>query len=240
MVKRKKTHVDYVLEREIRHAYGVLDDLKFIRELYRADKQEQAYGFSLMTVKATEELALNVRHLAVSLNASDAEKDVPRMVDQTYKVEIGFTEHEYFCMRIPLLIPGKDDYSLRYLKNNLSAVLNRFFEYRQQMNSSQSIVVFCHVYDIKRSPWERVVPADAEVECVIKVLFQYVFRDAYAVDFRHYHCCAIGEGERTEVYVVPLSEFGRWFIQETIIPEKGWKLYDSILEAKKTINKNTP
>ena len=78
------------------------------------------------------------------------------------------------------------------------------------------------------------------MECVIKVLFQYVFRDAYAVGFRHYHCCATGEGERTEVYVVPLSEFGRWFIQETIIPEKGWKLYDSILEAKKTINKNTP
>ena len=30
MEKRKKTHVDYVLEREIRHAYDVLDDLKFI------------------------------------------------------------------------------------------------------------------------------------------------------------------------------------------------------------------
>ena len=44
MEKRKKTHVDHVLEREIRHAYGVLDDLKFIKELYRDDRQEQACG----------------------------------------------------------------------------------------------------------------------------------------------------------------------------------------------------
>lgn len=240
MEKRKKTHIDYVLEREIRHAYGVLDDLKFIRELYRDDRQEQAYGFSLMTVKATEELALNVRHLAVSLNVPCAEKDVQRMVDQSFKVEIGFTEHEYFCVRMPLLIPGKDDYSLRYLKNNLSEVLHRFYEYRPPIESKRSIVVFRHVYDRKRSPWERVVPADAEVDCVIKLIFQYIFRDIYAVDFRHYHCCAVGEGERTEVYVVPLSAFGHWFIQEDTIPEKGWTLYDSILEAKNTINKNTP
>ena len=237
MEKRKKTHVDYVLEREIRHAYDVLDDLKFIRSLYREDRQEQAYGFSLATVKTAENLALNIRHLAVSLNAPCAEKDVPRMVDQTYKVEIGFTEHEYFCMRIPLLIPGKDVYSLRYLKNNLSAVLNRFFEHQQGLKSSQSIIVFRHVYNIRRDPWERVVPADAEVECVIKLLFQYVFGEIYAVNFRHYHCCAVGEGERTEVYVVPLSEFGHWLIQETMIPEKGWKLYESILDAKKAKEK---
>lgn len=238
MEKRKKTHVDYVLEREIRHAYDVLDDLKFIRQLYREDRQEQAYGFSLGTVKVAENLALNVRHLAVSLNIPCAEKDVPRMVDQTYKVEIGFTEHEYFCVRMPLLIPGKGDYSLRYLKNNLSAVLNRFFEHRQGLKSNKSIVVFRHVYGIKRDPWERVVPADAEVECVIKLFFQYVFGEIYAADFRHYHCCAVGEGERTEVYVVPLSEFGHWFIQESMIPEKGWKLYDSILDARKAEEKS--
>lgn len=145
MEKRKKTHVDYVLEREIRHAYDVLDDLKFIRQLYREDRQEQAYGFSLGTVKVAENLTLNVRHLAVSLNAPCAEKDVPRMVDQTYKVEIGFTEHEYFCVRMPLLIPGKDDYSLRYLKNNLSAMLLRFYEHRPRLQSKHSIVVFRHL-----------------------------------------------------------------------------------------------
>ena len=237
MEKRKKTHVDYVLEREIRHAYDVLDDLKFIRQLYIEDRQEQAYGFSLGTVKVAEKLALNVRHLAVSLNAPCAEKDVPRMVNQTFKVEIGFTEHEYFCMRIPLLIPGKDIYSLRYLKNNLSAVLLRFYEHRPRLKSKHSIVVFRHVYDWKRDPWERTVPADAEVDCVIKLLFQHVFREVYAVDFRHYHCCAMGENERTEVYVVPLSEFGHWFIQESMIPEKGWKLYDSILDARKAEEK---
>ena len=237
MEKHKKTHVDHVLEREIRHAYGVQDDLKFIKELYRDDRQEQAYGYSLMTVKAAEELALNVRHLAVSLNAPCAEKDVSRMVNQTYKVEIGFTEQEYFCMRIPLLVPMGIGYSLRYLENNLSAVLDSFWKYRPHMDSRKTIIIFRHVYDIASSPWESPVIAEAEEACVIKLLFRYVLSGSYSIDVRRYHCCALGRGERTEVYVVPIEKFGQWIEQETTIPEKGWKLYDSIMDARKTEEK---
>lgn len=233
MEKRKKTHVDYVLERETRHAYGVLDDLKFIRKLYREDRQEQAYGFSLMTVKAAEELALNVRHLAVSLNVSGAEEDVQHMVDQTYKVEIGFTEDNYFCMRIPLLVPMEDRYSFRYLERNLTAALQAFWKYRAPMNSRKNIIIFRHVYDIASSPWESPIMAESEEACVIKLLFRYAFLGDYSIDVCRYHCCALGHGERTEIYVVPIEKFSQWIEQEPTIPESGWKLHDPIPEAEK-------
>lgn len=240
MERRKKTHVDHVLEREIRHAYGVLDDLKFIRGLYREDRKEQAYGFALGTVKAAEELALNVRHLAVSLDAPTAEEDVQHMVDQSYKVEIGFTEHQYFCLRIPLLIPMEDRYSFRYLERNLTAVLQDFWKYRVHMNSRKNIIIFRHVYDIASSPWESPIMAEVEETCVIKLLFRFAFSGSYSIDVRRYHCGALGFGERTEVYVVPLEQFSQWIEQEPTIPETGWKLHDPIVEMEKACKKNKP
>ena len=74
---------------------------------------------------------------------------------------------------------------------------------------------------------------------MIRLFFSYVFRKIFPIEFRHYHCCAIGEEECTEVYVMPATDLGKWIYQETsvwsILP-KGEKLYGTAAEARKVQN----
>ena len=141
-------------------------------------------------------------------------------------------------MRIPLLIPKKDNYSVKYLEKRLGPVLEEFWRVRPrfQLAPHDSVIVFRHIYSTHRPGWERCVPADSEIDCVIRLFFSHVFRKIFPIEFRHYHCCALGEDECTEVYVMPATDLWKWISQETsvgsILP-KGEKLYGTAAVARK-------
>lgn len=234
MEKPKKTHFDHVMGRALTKARFLVDDLRFIRQLHKDGRDEVAYGFTLATIESAEEFALQVRQLARSQKIPDSELEIQRMVDAVYKVELGFTQDGYFCMRFPRLIPGMEGRSMLYLKKNLSVHLEKFWENRGGMRNYQHLIIFRHVYTYRHPAWERYVPADAEVDCVMRLVLRNVCHEYFAANFKHYHCCAMGEVECTEVYVVPLEDFPKWLEQEPNIPPAGWKLYDSVYDAKNT------
>jgi len=71
------------------------------------------------------------------------------------------------------------------------------------------------------------------------MFFSYVFRKIFPIEFRHYHCCAIGEEECSEVYVMPATDLGKWISQETSawsILSKGEKLYETAAADRKAQN----
>ena len=183
----------------------------------------------------------NTRELILSQKTPTGEEDVQRIIDATYPVEIGFNAEGWFGVRIPLLIPKKDNYSVKYLEKRLGPVLEEFWRVRPrfQLAPHDSVIVFRHIYSTHRPGWERCVPADSEIDCVIRLFFSYVFRKIFPIEFRHYHCCAIGEEECTEVYVMPATDLGKWISQETsvwsILP-KGEKLHRTAAEARKAQN----
>ena len=233
MEKPKKTYFDHTMERALTKARFLVDDLRFIRQLHKDGRDEVAYGFTLATIESAEEFALQVRQLGRSQKIPDSEPEIQRMVDAAYKVELGFTKDGYFCMRFPRLIPGMDGRSMLYLKKNLSVHLEKFWENRGGMRNFQHLIIFRHVYTYRHPAWERYVPADAEVDCVMRLVLKNVCHEYFAANFKHYHCCAMGEVECTEVYVVPNADFPKWLEQEPNIPQAGWKLYESVYEAKK-------
>lgn len=135
----------------------------------------------------------------------------------------------------------KDGYSVKCLEKRLEPVLQKFWEGQPRLKYPyfDTVIVFRHVYAVKRPGWERCVPADGEVDCVIRLVFQNALRQICPVDFRHYHCCALGEEECTEVYVMPASDLGKWLFQETSMMEilpKGGKLYECPTDARKAQN----
>lgn len=232
MEKSQKAYFDHVMERALSKVRFLMDDLRFIRQLHRDGREEVAYGFTLATIEPAEEFTLQVRQLAKSQKIPDSEQEIQRMVDAVYKVELGFTKDGYFCMRFPRLIPGMDGYSMRYLEKNLSVHLEEFWENRSGMSNYQHLIIFRHVYTYRHPAWERYVPADAEVDCVIRLVLKNDCHEYFAANIKHYHCCAMGE-ECTEVYVIPLADFSKWLEQESDIPPAGWKLYESVYEARK-------
>ena len=163
MEKPKKTYFDHTMERALSKARFLVDDLRFIRQLHKDGRDEVAYGFTLATIESAEEFALQVRQLARSQKIPDSEPEIQRMVDAVYKVELGFTQDGYFCMRFPRLIPGMEGRSMLYLKKNLSVHLEKFWENRGGVRNYQHLIIFRHVYTYRHPAWERYVLADVEV-----------------------------------------------------------------------------
>lgn len=242
MEKRRKEYFDHALDRALDRAAMILDDLRFIRKMRREDQDETVYTYTLGMVEAVENMTRNARELVLSQRTPTGEEDVKRIVDENYKIEMGFTKEEWFCLRMPLIIPKKNGYSVKYVENRLRAALKEFWKYRPHLSFpyDKAVIVFHHMYARSRNAWERCVPADSEVECVIRLIFVYVLHQMFQVTFRHYHCCSLGEEECTEVYVMPISDFDKWLAQETpyllMTPKRG-KLYECPADARKARNK---
>lgn len=244
MEKRKKEYFDHALDRAIGRAARILDDLRFIRQMHREGQKETVYKYTLGMVEDVENMTRNARELVLSQRTPTGVEDVRRIVDDHYKIEMGFTQEGWFCLRMPLIIPKKNGYSVKYVENRLRAALEDFWNCRPHMNFpyNDAVIVFHHMYARSRNPWEYCVPADSEVECVIRLIFVYVLHQMFQISFRHYHCCSIGEEERTEVYVMPISDFDKWLAQETpylaITPNRG-KLYNCPADARKAQREDT-
>ena len=50
MEKPKKTYFDHAMERAIKKARFLVEDLKYIRELHKDGRDEVAYGFTLAMI----------------------------------------------------------------------------------------------------------------------------------------------------------------------------------------------
>ena len=61
----------------------------------------------------------------------------------------------------------------------------------------------------------------------------YVMPDDGPATCAHYYLSAAGNAERTEIYVVPKSEFPLWLSHEKSIPQEGVKLYENRNETSK-------
>lgn len=238
MEKRKKEYFDHALDRAIDRAARILDDLRFIRQMHREGQKEQVYNYTLGMVEDVENMTRNARELVLSQRTPTGAEDVRRIVHDNYKIEMGFTQKEWFCLRMPLIIPKKNGYSVKYVENRLRAALEDFWKYRPRIAFPyyNSVIVFRHLYTWRTNAWEHCVPADSEVDCVIRLIFVYVLHQMFQISFQHYHCCSIGEEERTEVYVMPISDFDKWLAQETpylaMTPKSG-ELYKCPADARK-------
>lgn len=65
-----------------------------------------------------------------------------------------------------------------------------------------------------------------EINMVSDIVALYVMPDDGPDVCSHFYCSAKGTDERTEVYVVPKSDFTAWLDTEKTMPDKGVKLYE--------------
>ena len=65
-----------------------------------------------------------------------------------------------------------------------------------------------------------------EINMVSDIVAMYVMPDDGPAVCAHYYCSAAAEQERTEVYVVPKSDFPAWLSGEAAMPDGGVKLYE--------------
>lgn len=193
-----------------------------------------AYETALAFAEEAEKLTLLARSLPEYTGRPSAALDVESMVLKQVPIEIGYTKHGWFCVRMPFLLPKKESTEKNYVRENLLYALKEFWAGRPISHFGKSILIYRHVYDVNRPNRQWRDHDNVEINISSDLVAFYTLPDDTPSFCNHYYCSAAGTKERTEIYVVPQEEFPLWMLIENSIPDEGEKLYE---EAKKELKK---
>ena len=158
--------------------------------------------------------------------AADNERNA--IIAEEISVEMGFTEEGWFLARIPMLLPKKDGGNVDHLRTMLYPAFRRYFNERPvDEKFSKCVLIYRHVYDQERSERQYRDHDNIELNFVTDTVALYVMEDDAPLKCEHFHCSAAGSEERTEVYVVPQTDFMKWYGFHLQIPDEGMKIVDS-------------
>ncbi len=202
--------------------------LKNVRSLSDSENMELAYSAALKLAEDSEKMTLLTRSLPAYTGNPRAARDVDAVVEKVVPVEVGFTIEGWFCVRLPLLLPKKEEGSASYIRGILYPVLRDFFRDKEPIRFPESVMIFRHVYDVDR-PERRYRDHDnIELNMVSDAIAMYVLDDDAPYCCDHFYCSAASTWERTEIYVVPAMDFTRWLMLEYLIPDEGVMLHEYI------------
>ena len=199
-----------------------------VRLVYISGNLEKSYLGAMKLEEIAEKLVLQVRTLPAYTGVPFALPDVEKTICASIPTKIGFTAEGWFSLRIPLLLPKKSAGSADYIRSFLYPAMRDFFIDKKPIRYTDCILIYRHVYDRDR-PERRMRDHDnIEVNMVSDIVAMYVMPDDGPSVCSHYYCSACAKEERTEVYVVPKSDFPLWLATEKAMPDKGVDLYEKI------------
>ena len=116
-----------------------------------------------------------------------------------------------------------------YLKDILFPAMDRYYHTHRSVCKRYhgAVLVFRHVYTEDRQERLKRDHDNIEVNTVADIVTLYVLIDDAPAYCSHFYCSGVGDEERTEVYVIPRSEFAKWLEVEKTMPKEGVKLYET-------------
>lgn len=197
-----------------------------VRLVYESGNPEKSYLGAMKLEEIAEKLVLQARTLPAYTGAPLALSDVEKTICAAIPTEIGFTAEGWFSLRIPLLLPKKGSGSADYIRSFLYPAMRDFFTDKSPVRYTDCILIYRHVYDRERPERKMRDHDNIEVNMVSDIVAMYVMPDDGPSVCSHYYCSAGAIEERTEVYVVPKSDFPIWLVTEKAMPDKGVNLYE--------------
>lgn len=200
-----------------------------VRSFYTEGKGNEAYEHALKLEENSERTVLLTRVLPAYTGSRTAHLDVPNLLALSIPVEIGFTAENWFSVRIPALLPKKEEGSADYVRSFLYPALREFFQGKEPVRYRDCVLIYRHVYDRTRPERQRRDHDNIEVNMVSDIIALYTMPDDGPEICSHYYCSAGGLQDRTEVYVVPKSQFPIWLVTEKAMPDEGVILHEKRL-----------
>lgn len=198
--------------------------LKMLRTIGESRDLENALQLSVTAAKVSEGVALKTRALPAHTGHPQAERMVQEAISESVPVDIRLTEEGWFYLRMPILLPRKEKSPRTYLRGFLYPALAAFARERPPIRYRDCVMIFRHIYDCNRPEREYRDHDNIELNMVTDTVAVRVMADDSPMLCRHYYCSAVGDNERTEVYVIPRSDFFKWLEMEDHIPESGLKV----------------
>ena len=211
------------LESQVKKLNVLLSNTKF---MYENGNIELAYEIAMRMADVAERTVLLARALPAYTGNPLAGSEIQNLIDVSIRIEIGFTEQGWFTIRIPLLLPKKEDGSADYVRSFLYPAMQRFFHNKEPVRYGGCVLIYRHVSSLYRPERKRRDHDNIEINMVSDIIALYVMEDDAPSLCSHYYCSAAAEEERTEVYVIPKTDFSAWLEAEKTMPDEGVKLYD--------------
>ena len=218
MTVGEKTYFEIQLDSTIRETEKLLKKLKEVKLDWTERRREDALAKSVSAARISEAVTLKTRSLPAHTGHPKAEPLIRQAIAESVPVEVGFTEQDWLCIRLPILLPRKEKSSRSYIRGFLYPALERFAASREKIRYRNCVVVFRHVYDRNRPEREYRDHDNIELNAVVDAIAMFFLVDDTPLECRHYYCSAAGDQERTEVYLVPRSEINRWLDMENDPP----------------------
>ena len=179
----------------------------------------------MKVVRHAEKTALLARALPVYTYHPRPMALLHQVMEETIPIEIGFTEEGWFYLSMPILLPRKEKSSRNYIRDMIYPSLEKaFIKIPYRVCYEDCVLIFRHVYDRKRPERYYRDHDNIELNSVVDAVALYFMRDDGPTQCRHYYCMAVDDQERTEVFLVPRSEFELWLLREKDLETLGKNL----------------
>lgn len=230
---KKQDVFQEVLDQTDRKIVKLRKQFDEVQSLYTSGKIEEAYDMAIELEETSEKTVLLTRVLPVYTGNPRAKPEVENAMRLSIPIEIGFTVEGWFSIRIPALLPKKEKGTKDYIRTSLYLAMKNFFIRKEPVRYNDCVIIYRHVYDKARPERKKRDHDNIEVNIVTDIVAMYVMTDDNPDFCTHYYCSNAGNEERTEVYVVPKTDFSDWLSKERNMSEKGVKLYENRLPTAK-------
>ncbi len=178
----------------------------------RAFSQTELNDLSLELERQTEKLALLGRALPLDLGNSEIRMLSEQIPAETMDIRVGYTPEGWFRLEIPALLPKKSKSgNVNYIRSPLLKALSAYFRAHPYERSGRSVIAYRHIYDRIFPERRRRDHDNIEVNFVSDAVALFTLPDDSPQWCSHFYCSAAGDVNRTEVYVVPQTDFEHWF-----------------------------
>ncbi|MFT3951740.1 MAG: DUF6100 family protein [Oscillospiraceae bacterium] len=203
-----------------------------VRMLHEMGLHEMAFEAAFRLEELSEKTTLLTRALPAYTGFRLAQLGTERLIASSVPVEIGFTAENWFSVRMPVLLPKKEEGSAAYVRSFLYPAMQSFFSGVQPVRYRDCVLIYRHVYSAGRPERQYRDHDNIELNMVTDIVAMYVMTDDAPKGCCHYYCSAAASRERTEVYVVPKKEFPFWLVTEKTMPDEGVKLCETCMEQR--------
>ena len=198
------------------------------KQMYEYGNPELVYDIAVRMAEVAERTVLLARALPAYTGNPLAKIEVREIIKRTIPVNVGFTREGWFSVRIPMLLPKKEEGSCDYVRSFLYPAMKDFFRGKSPVRYKNCVLIYRHVYSKHRPERQRRDHDNIEINTVSDIVSLYVMEDDNPSTCCHYYCSAAAEHERTEIYVVPEDDFTTWLDKERSMPEEGVQLYERV------------
>ncbi len=227
IMKNKKDNFLIKLCSIERKAKSIISDTQTARQAYESYETEIANEYAMKLEDTAERLTLTARELPVYTWKAGAKEEVENQYSEILNIKIGFTQTGLLAVIMPLLLPKKERGSAEYIRQNLYSALSSFFKDKPYLKMRDVFIVYRHVYDEHYLERKMRDHDNIEINMVNDCISTFILEDDAPGICNHCYMSAVGNEERTEVYIVPKEKIQEWFDFEKTIQKEGIKLYEN-------------